>query len=687
LAAATRTGRQGITEEVQVETTHRLVEITAHPSPTGVAFHFRDITDERDLRMRMRLLDAAMPRLNDAIVITKAAALDPPGPPVVFVNDAFERQTGYSRAEVLGRSPDMLVGEATECDRLAAIGAALARGEAIRTELTCYRKDGTTYSTDIDVNVLTDEDGTPTHFVAVHRDTTERRRTEEHLRLREEQFRLVSLASKDVIWDWDIGTGKVWHSDNVRQFFDWSGDTVAPFEETLRHVHAEDRDRFMQSVNRAFAGDGRDWHCDYRIHDAQGRIRHVADRGSILRDTDGKPVRMVAAMSDVTEMREMDSRLHMASKMQSIGQLTGGIAHDFNNLLTIVLGNSDMILDITQDEGVTRMVGSIIHAAERGADLAGSLLAYARRQQLETRPTDINHLILASTTLFSSAVDATIDIEYDLSPEEVVATVDPDKLQSALLNLVLNAETAMTEGGSIVMSTRRIVVSEGDRSGRAPGTYVQLAVTDTGSGMSGEVAEKAFEPFFTTRETGVGTGLGLSTVYGLVTQSGGHVDLDTAPGAGTTITLCLPATCDAPVGWPETRAVVLPSGTRADVLVVEDDGGVRSFVCEALKRMGHVVTSAQNGSAALGLFRAGRRFDVLCTDLVMPGEPNGLDLARLAQAHQPDLKILLMTGYADRFLETPGAADHDLLLKPFRSIDLAVKIQDALARPSDAPPP
>jgi len=665
------------------------IAVAVHPTPAGVAIYLNDVTEERDFRERLRLLDDAVSRLNDVVLVTDAADLDPPGPRIIFVNDAFVRMTGFSREEALGASPRILQGPDTEKDRLRQIRVAIEDHRPVRTELTNYRKDGTRFTSEIDINPLFDAAGECTHFVSVQRDTTERRDNEERMRASEEQFRLASMASRDIIWDWDMHTGIIWNSDNSEELLgpiaQWHVENVLDrrIENVLERIHPDDRLKITESLDTALAGDAESWHCEYRVRTQDGAWRHMTDKAFILRDEEGAPRRMVGAMSDVTDLRLLDAQLHQAQKLETVGQLTGGIAHDFNNLLTIILGNCDIALDdIDEDSALRPLIQSIEEAAERGARVSTDLLAFSRRQPLDPRPTDINKLIRRSSSLFDRAVDASVDLQYDLTDAPTVSFVDPGKLQAALLNLVINAMAAVKPDGRITVRTRSAMVAEGDLPADCdPGAYIEIDVVDNGSGMVPEVVGHAFEPFFTTKKPGVGTGMGLSSVYGLVKQSGGHASIASQPEKGTTVTLSLPATEEAEAVEQEEGPKVPNAGAGQRILVVEDDAELRSYVRTMLGRIGYRVVEAESGAIALEILEQDGDFDLIFTDIVMPGVVNGVQLARKAKKLHPGIRILFTSGYARDALPKERQAPRDipLLYKPFRTIDLAQRVQDVLA--------
>ncbi|MDF0603759.1 PAS domain-containing protein [Psychromarinibacter sp. C21-152] len=687
LADKARSEDASQTREVRVRANETWLELNVHTSPRGVALHVRDMTQERDRQARLRLLDAAVRRLNDMVVITNAKQIDAPREPeIVFVNDAFLNMTGFSRDEAIGATPRILQGEETEREELDEIRQALEANRPIRTELTNYRKDGSKITLEIDIAPIFDAEGECTHFVAVQRDTTERRTAEEQLREREEQFRLVSWASNDVIWDWNLDTGLIWHSDDYEHVFGRPPAEPHTIDADLERIHPDDRLGFSRSLDEALNGNENSWSHEYRIEAADGTYRQMIDRGFIVRHENGTPRRMVGAVSDVTEMRSLDAQLHQAQKLESVGQLTGGVAHDFNNLLTIILGNCDLLLEELEQETLKPKLISISDAAERGSRLASSLLAFSRRQQLQPRPVYIDRLIRSSEDLLRRAVPESIDFECELGSTDAMVRVDPDKLQSAVLNLVINAVGAIEGHGKILVRTgwKELSETEAAAPGCRTGGFVLIEVIDDGPGMPAEVAERAFEPFFTTKEVGGGTGLGLSSVYGLVRQSGGVVDLDTAPGEGTRVSLCLPPyegeLDDEEAAETEKASSAPVNGGR--ILLVEDDEDVRAFASRCLSNLGYEVREAETGAAALEILSGGDRFDLLLTDVVMPGGMTGVELAREARRRQPDLAVVMMSGYSEDLLtsEVDVEATASPLFKPFRAAELAKKVEEALGQ-------
>jgi PAS domain S-box-containing protein len=407
-----------------------------------------------------------------------------------------------------------------------------------------------------------------------------------------------------------------------------------------------------------------------------------------LIDAQGAVEAIGSIAADVSDLKQAEAQLVHAQKMDAIGQLTGGIAHDFNNLLTAILLNSDVLAERVQDDRLRPLAEATRLAAERGADLTRRLLAFGRRQTLEPRPTDVNELVRSMEQLMRRTIGEHIVMELKTAPDLHVARIDPGQLESAVLNLALNARDAMPQGGRLTIETANVELDADYATLNPdvkPGEYVMVAVGDSGSGMPPDVVARAFEPFFTTKEVGKGTGLGLSMVYGFVKQSGGHVRIYSEPGFGTIVRLYLPRSdgvaAPAPSLAPEPAE--LPRGTET-ILLVEDDALVRAHTGGQLAALGYVVVAAENAAEAME--RAEVVPDLLFTDIVMPGEMNGFQLAEALCKRWPQLRVLYTSGFAH------GAAPLDravparyMLGKPFRRRDLALKVREVLDE--DAPSP
>jgi nitrogen-specific signal transduction histidine kinase/ActR/RegA family two-component response regulator len=388
---------------------------------------------------------------------------------------------------------------------------------------------------------------------------------------------------------------------------------------------------------------------------------------------------------DMTDRIKLEENLRQSQKMEAIGQLTGGIAHDYNNLLTVILGNTELLTEGLRNQPEFYSSAKLaLDAAERSATLTQRLLAFGRRQALESRVSDLNALLADMMDLMQGALGEQVKIDLRPGPNLWSSNIDRGQFETAILNLSVNARDAMPSGGTVTIETANATLDEDyvaiNPSARL-GEYVCVAVSDTGSGMSPDVLSRVFEPFFTTKEVGKGTGLGLSMIYGFVKQSGGHVTIYSEPGIGTVVRVYFPR-ADAPSIVPSISLgsqADLPTGSET-ILLVEDDPLVRSHTEKQLIALGYRVHVADKGSVALELIGTGFEPDLLLTDVVMPGGMNGRQLAEEILKRLPKLKVLYTSGYTQGAILKEGApgAEVNFLGKPFRRAELAKKIRESL---------
>jgi PAS domain S-box-containing protein len=393
---------------------------------------------------------------------------------------------------------------------------------------------------------------------------------------------------------------------------------------------------------------------------------------------------------DVTDRVIAEERLRQTHKLEAVGQLTGGVAHDFNNILTVITGTIDILGDAVADQPRLAEVAKMIDAAaERGSELTHRLLAFARKQPLQPRETDINALIVETGKLLRPTLGEQIEIESMLEGNVWPALIDPSQLSTALLNLAVNARDAMPAGGKLTLETANVVLDESYAASNPDvraGPYVMIAVSDTGVGIPATIRDKVFEPFFTTKDVGKGTGLGLSMVYGFVKQSNGHVKIYSEVGHGTAIKLYLPRAD----GAAEQSPAIVPAPAIAfgseTVLVVEDHGLVRDYVVAQLCSLGYRTLAATNAAGALALIDEGALPDLLFTDVIIPGDLNGRQLAEEIVKRRPVTAVLYTSGYTENAIIHHGRLDADVLLlaKPYRKSDLARMVRVALETPRRA---
>ena len=430
----------------------------------------------------------------------------------------------------------------------------------------------------------------------------------------------------------------------------------------------------------------------YKVTGPDGFVREIYARSVAMRDNDGNIERFVGVATDVTELlktqedlRTSNENLLQAQKMESIGQLTGGVAHDFNNLLAVILGNLELIEEADDPVEIESYRNAAIIATHRGADLTKSLLSFARQSPLEPTIFDINQKVREVKEWSSRVIPENIDVEISLLAGLWQAKADPNLTQNAMLNLILNARDAMRNGGKMTIETANVRVDEeyNDLRGEdmEPGRYVMLAISDTGEGIARENLKQIFDPFFTTKPVGAGSGLGLSMVQGFMKQSGGTIRVYSEPNVGTTFKLYFKAISGKKEALsPTERAAQNTQSTGARIFVVEDEEAVLDVLVIALTKAGYQITSARSGDQAMQIWDDDPRFDLLVTDIVMPGNLQGTQLARVLREQDPELPVVFMSGYAsEATVHGNGLRPEDIrLMKPVRHADLLAAVEKAL---------
>ena len=641
----------------------------------GILAVTEDITVQRKVEAERQYLaarlDATLESMSDGFCLVD------PSWRFVFVNSAAERVLGRQRRELLGQNMWDAFPEGRLTTAYLEYHRAFAEGQPRVFELFYPPIERW-----LEVSAHPSAEGLAIYF----RDVTERHQQEAELRESEERFRLLSRATNDAIWDWDLIQDTLWWSQGFETLFGFRRDEVEPtIESWTRRIHPDDQERVVSGIRRAIAERRPRWSDQYRFARHDGGYSQVTDRGWTIYDDEGQPVRMVGGITDVTRRLALEEQLRRSQRLESVGQLTGGVAHDFNNLLTVILGNADILVDELAHEPEQQVLAEMIAtAAQRGAELTQRLLAFARRQPLDPRVVDVNRLVADMDGLLRRTLGEHIEIEVVRGAGLWQALVDPSQLDSALLNLCLNARDAMPNGGRLTIETANMRLDEEYAAQHVevrPGQYVMLAVSDTGTGIAPEHLGRVFEPFFTTKEQGKGTGLGLAMVFGFMKQSGGHLNIYSEFGHGTTVRMYLPRSIAANqqriVSSPVTESV----GGSETILLVEDEDLVRQYARDQLVTLGYQVVEAPNGPLALDIIRTRPDIQLLFTDVVMPGGMNGRDLVQLACALRPGLRVLYASGYTESAIVHHGRLDPGvhLLTKPYRRPDLARKVREALA--------
>jgi signal transduction histidine kinase/CheY-like chemotaxis protein len=508
----------------------------------------------------------------------------------------------------------------------------------------------------------------------------------------EERTREVEAARETLAFALDSAGMGSWDLDLVNDTARRSGryDAIFGYDapvaswgraDLLGHAVPEDRHLVEAAFARAVETGILDLEC--RILRPDGAVRWIAAKGRAEYDRDGLPVRMAGIVLDRSEQRVTEDALRQAQKMEAIGQLTGGVAHDFNNLLTVIVGGLDMVIRKPENtERVVRLAEAAMGAARRGEQLTQQLLAFSRRQMLRPQTLNPNRLLLDFRPLAERAAGAAIETAFDLDPGIDPIRIDPAQFEAAVLNLVVNARDAMEGSNRLARievrshNVRLDTASVADK-GVPPGDYVEISVSDVGSGIPADLLARIFEPFFTTKEVGRGTGLGLSQVYGFTRSAGGYVDIQSEVGVGTTFRIRIPRSADAAgeeVGTGAASALPLRRAVEGDtVLLVEDDEGVLGMAVESLEELRYRVIVARNAKEALDHLTGVERIDILFSDVVMPGGMNGSQLAVEAQRLRPGLKVLLTSGYVANLDEGQviGKGELPVLNKPYRRDELA----------------
>jgi PAS domain S-box-containing protein len=513
------------------------------------------------------------------------------------------------------------------------------------------------------------------------RDLLVLQQAEEGVRQSEQRFRDYAETASD--WFWETGPDHVFTyiSDRVSAFgidqaaligkrrLDAASDHEAEPQKWREHLVTLERHQPFRNF-------------EYASSDFAGRQRRVRVNGRPIFAADGCFIGYRGTATDLTKQHEAEERLRQSQKMDAIGQLTGGVAHDFNNVLTVITGTIDLLQEGMADRPPLAAIAQLIEeAATRGAEITSQLLTFARRQPLQPRVIDVNGMVTATAKLLKPTLGEHIEIRQVLAGDAWSALADSSQLSAAIVNLAVNARDAMPGGGKLTLETANVTLDEVDASSEVKtGEFVMIAVTDSGQGIPADIRDRVFEPFFTTKGIGRGTGLGLSMVYGFAKQSGGTVELDSEEGRGTVFRLYLPRSAGLAVMKAEPVHVTGTPRGHETILVVEDDALVQGYVIAQLGSLGYRTLVAGDGVAALALVDQGIEFDLLFTDMIMPGGMNGRQLAEAVRKRRAGVKVLYTSGYTDDAIVHDGQLDPGVILlgKPYRKSDLAQKIREAL---------
>ncbi len=636
----------------------------------------QDITERKRAEERIRELAAIVESSDDAIFgVTMEGT-------ITRWNKGAEKIYGYTEAEVIGQSIFILIPPDDRGEVPWTLGR-LERGEVIIRESLRRRKDGQEIYVSLTISPIRNPAGQIIGSSTVARDVTERKRVERELRESEERFKELTENIDEVFWLADPDLQSTIYASPAYEII-W-GRTCAKPHAWLDAIHPEDRFGVIEArkARTDFVSE-----LEYRIVRPDSTVRWIRDRAFPVHDATGRVIRMAGVAEDVTERRRLEMQLRQAQKMEAIGQLAAGVAHDFNNLLSVISGHSELLAMLSPSEDRWRdSIAEIRRATELGSAAIRQLLAFSCQQILEPKVLDLNAVVAEAEKMLRRLIGEDVHLVTLLQPRIRPVRADLGQLNQVILNLAVNSRDAMPQGGSLTLETREVDLDAADakaaRPEISPGRYVLLTVTDTGCGMTPELQARIFEPFFTNKAEGQGTGLGLAVVLGIVRQTGGHIDVESRPGVGTKFKIYLPAVQGPAEESPQSARSELVGGSET-VLLAEDEEQVRKITTLLLETLGYRVLEAESGQEAVRLFEASReKIDLLMTDVVMP-DLSGREVAEALRARNPGLKVLFQSGYVDDTVVRWGIlhAEVDFLKKPFTLDVLARKVREMLDGPA-----
>jgi two-component system, cell cycle sensor histidine kinase and response regulator CckA len=642
-----------------------------------------EIEHRRGVEQQLHLQAAALESAANAIVITDRDST------IVWVNPAFSKLTGYSAEEVLGKTPRILKSGHHEPGFYKGMWQQLMSGSVWHGDLFNRRKDGSLYLEEATITPVRATGGDISHFIAIKVDITERNRAEQELRESEERFRQAVEGSPIGMY---IQTDGIFRYFNPAALAIFGADSASQIigRGYLDIIHPDtraaviDRARLVLEKREAVPFlEERLLRLDGTVFD--GEVTAIP----FIFEGRGGALVFVRDISERKrnegEKRGLELQLRQAQKMEAVGRLAGGIAHDFNNLLMVIQSYTEMLQDrLPVDDGLRKNTEQVLKAAHRAASLTGQMLAFSRKQITAPVVLDLNSVIDDTAKMLKRLIGE--DIEVQVTPAESLWTIsaDADQIVQVLMNLCVNARDAMPQGGMLTIATENIAITEGSINGHpevAPGEYVKLTVSDSGLGIRKEDQEQIFEPFYTTKDVGKGTGLGLAMVYGIVKQNGGNVWVDSELGQGACFTICLPRAKGMIASDTSAKPARQRRGTGT-ILIAEDEEALREAICGYLRTLGYMVLEASSGQEALSVASEHEgHIDLLITDVVMP-KMSGRELSQTLGRSRPRLKTIHMSGYTDDAVLRHGiqGSEATFLQKPFNLSMLARTVSDTLGQ-------
>ena len=637
---------------------------------------------ERDILESRNLMNALLEGTTDAIFVK-----DPQGRYLLF-NTAAAEVVGKTASEVIGHDDTHLFSPEEAGAIMAGDRRVMDAGRVMTYEDYLTAADGTYRTFLATKGPIYDESGKVTGLFGISRDITEQKRAGEELAEITQRLRLATAAGHLGIWDWDITTDQLIWNERMFELYGVSRSTFRMSREAWEKcMHPDDLAMALEETRAALIGE-KEYDFEFRIVHPDGTVKHLKTNALVIRDDDGKAVRMIGMNQDITERKHLEEQLRQSQKMEAIGQLAGGIAHDFNNILTAIYGYCSVLqMKVGKDEPIRPQIDHIYEAAERAATLTRSLLAFSRKQLMAPKPVNLNDIIMNIGKLLTRIIGEDIHFKTVLTGKPLRILADSGQIEQVLMNLAANARDAMPDGGLLTIETevRELDANFAHAHGYgAPGKYAVISVSDTGQGMDTDTAKRIFEPFFTTKEVGKGTGLGLAIVYGVVKQHNGFINVYSEPGSGTTFRIYLPQVSEEISDAVVENVLDFPAMGSETILVAEDDSSILELAESVLGEFGYKVIPACDGLDAVDKFKANlEKVDIIIMDMVMP-KMSGREAYEEIRKHRPEVKVLFISGYSPHLLHNRGFIDssEDVLIKPFQPLDLIRKVRAML----DSPP-
>ena len=649
-------------------------------SYTSVENSEREITEKKRAEIeQFRLLNIVEKSLNEIYIFdSETLKFD-------YVNQGALQNSGYTLSEMRNMTPLDIKPEFTEAMFREMVRPLINQEkERLVFESLHRRKDGTYYPVEVYLQLNRQDDKSV--FFAVINDITERKKAEEKLRQSERNLAEAERIGNTGSWDYDVASDTAVWSENMFRIFDVDRElpkelVFKQFVETL--VHPADRTHILSALQDALTGK-RPYDLEYRIVKKDGSIRHIHALAETLRDEQGKVIRMIGKVEDITDRKHLETQLRHAQKMDAVGALAGGIAHDLNNILNVIIGYGTMVMNTMEADSVSKgRMNEVLAAAERAAVLTKRLLTFSRKQLDEVKPIDINESVIGIRKLLAGIIGEDIDFQLDLENRNLVVMADAGQIEQVLMNLVANARDAMPNGGRLMIGTGLQEIDDEYIAANGygtPGVYALITVADTGCGMDTETQKKIFEPFYTTKSMGEGTGLGLAISYGIIKQYNGYIKVYSEPGNGTLFKIYLPLLEEAASLEKKTEASVSVKGGNETVLVAEDDASMRKLTRIVLESFGYSVITAEDGEDAITKFMENRdRIDLAVLDMIMP-KMNGKEVSEALRKMNPRIKIFFVSGYTMAIIKNKELTESgfDFIHKPIRPQDLLIKVREVL---------